>query len=367
MSPSIRLVLVGGFLGAGKTTLLWEAARRLRADGRRVGLVTNDQAPDLVDTAWLAAGGFEVAEVAGSCFCCDFRGFVNAVEQLRTRADPEIVLAEPVGSCTDLSATILQPLKARLGDRLVPGPLSVIVDAVRLGDALEPDRSALHPSAAYILRKQLEEADGILVGKADTLDAAARAAVADRLASAFPGRDVRFVSSVTGENVEGWLAQVLGGTRGGTRLAAVDYDVYAEGEAVLGWLNARVRLRASAPVDWGGIARRLLEAIAADCARRAAAIGHVKLTLKTPSGHLAANLVREGAAAEIRGGAPAAETSAEMVVNARVQVAPVALERIVRDALDACAAHGVAAEIAALRSLSPGRPRPTHRHDRVVA
>ena len=49
----IPLVIVGGFLGAGKTTLLWQAARRLTAKGLRVGLITNDQAPDLVDTGLL--------------------------------------------------------------------------------------------------------------------------------------------------------------------------------------------------------------------------------------------------------------------------------------------------------------------------
>lgn len=37
-----RLILAGDFLGAGKTTLLWEAAKRLMAEGKRVGLVTND-------------------------------------------------------------------------------------------------------------------------------------------------------------------------------------------------------------------------------------------------------------------------------------------------------------------------------------
>jgi len=48
-----RLILVGGFLGAGKTTLLWEAAQRIINGGQRVGLITNDQAPELVDTAIL--------------------------------------------------------------------------------------------------------------------------------------------------------------------------------------------------------------------------------------------------------------------------------------------------------------------------
>ena len=72
-----RIVFVGGFLGAGKTTLLWRAAEMLMKRGKRVGLITNDQAPDLVDTKWLAQEGLNVREVAGSCFGCNFAGPVE--------------------------------------------------------------------------------------------------------------------------------------------------------------------------------------------------------------------------------------------------------------------------------------------------
>ena len=42
---------------------------RLAEMGQRVGLVTNDQAQDLVDTNSLRSQGFAVQEVAGACFC----------------------------------------------------------------------------------------------------------------------------------------------------------------------------------------------------------------------------------------------------------------------------------------------------------
>ena len=66
----LRLIFVGGYLGAGKTTLLAEAARRLVAGGRRVGLVTNDQAAGLVDTEILRDVATGVGEIAGGCLCC---------------------------------------------------------------------------------------------------------------------------------------------------------------------------------------------------------------------------------------------------------------------------------------------------------
>ena len=54
--PSIakaRYVMLGGFLGAGKTTAVARLAERLSAQGLRVGLITNDQGAELVDTAML--------------------------------------------------------------------------------------------------------------------------------------------------------------------------------------------------------------------------------------------------------------------------------------------------------------------------
>ena len=58
-----KIIFVGGFLGAGKTSLLWEAAKYLTDKGLNVGLITNDQAPELVDTVLLSQNGLKVAEV----------------------------------------------------------------------------------------------------------------------------------------------------------------------------------------------------------------------------------------------------------------------------------------------------------------
>jgi len=76
--------------------------------GKKVGLITNDQAPELVDSMLLINNGLRVEEVSGSCFCCNFNGFIGAVQHYNTDREVDFIIAEPVGSCTDLSATILQ-------------------------------------------------------------------------------------------------------------------------------------------------------------------------------------------------------------------------------------------------------------------
>src|SRR5215212_5859230 len=99
-----RYVMVGGFLGAGKTTATIKLATWLQGKGKRVGLITNDQSFDLVDTARVRSAGFAVTEITGGCFCCKFDSLVEAAAALTRETAPDVLIAEPVGSCTDLKA-----------------------------------------------------------------------------------------------------------------------------------------------------------------------------------------------------------------------------------------------------------------------
>src|SRR5215467_7237595 len=94
----LRFIMVGGFLGAGKTTTLARLARFYMDRGQRVGLVTNDQAQDLVDTHSLREQGFPVEEVAGACFCCRFDDLMGKVQELESSERPDVILAEPVAA-----------------------------------------------------------------------------------------------------------------------------------------------------------------------------------------------------------------------------------------------------------------------------
>ena len=361
-----RIVFVGGFLGAGKTTLLWRAAELLMKRGKRVGLITNDQAPDLVDTKWLAEEGLNVREVAGSCFCCNFAGLIYAAEKL-LESDVDVLIGEPVGSCTDLSATILQPLKDRFREQFVLSPLSVLADPLRLRAILSHDGDALHPDAAYIFRKQLEEADLLVVNKADLISPEDRRRLEGDLAAQFPDAAVRYLSARTGEGVEMWLDEVLRTPRAGSRIVNVDYDIYAAGEVVLGWLNADVLLSTVAgPVEWGAFCLDLLARLQAAFRQRNARIGHVKLLLTAAGGHYVGNFTDCVSAPTWQGRIVGTPPKADLTLNARVEMASEELEQIVRDILGQGADRHLCAQIRDLRCLRPGRPQPTHRYDKVV-
>lgn len=360
-----KLILVGGFLGAGKTTLLAEAAKRLAARDLRVGLITNDQAPNLVDTALLVNEQHPVAEVNGSCFCCNFPGLVSAIDELRSKATPDTVIAEPVGSCTDLSATIVQPLKDLHADTISLAPLSVVADPTRLRQLLDGSNGDLHPSAAYILRKQLEEADVIVINKIDTLPAEEIAELQAATARAFPGINVVTLSARTGEGVSAWLENALSQRESGRRIVEVDYDTYAEGEAVLGWLNATFGLH-GVSANWNAVATKLMESLSAQFDSRNASVGHVKLMIESGEEVVVANLTGTHETLSVRGPSLVA-SHATLTVNARVEMSPADLDQIVREALDAVSNGNFKFETVAWRSLSPGRPLPTHRYSQLVA
>ncbi len=367
---NVTFIFIGGFLGAGKTTLLAQTARRLTQRGKRVGLVTNDQADDLVDTGLLKRNGLAVQEVAGGCFCCRFDDLVNAAETLLDELKPDVLLGEPVGSCTDISATVLQPCKQLYGDWFRVAPFTVLADPKRLREALDPDVPAsLPPNVTYIFEKQLEEADIIVLNKVDLVSDADLTELQDLVRRHLPDASLMTMFALEGRGVEEWLDRVTHADGAGSRIAEVDYDRYADGEAVLGWLNATVQLDAAEPPDWTAFCRQLLAGLQSRFAAGAAEIAHLKLLLSVRGGALSANVTSTGESPRIQGAISAPATQAALILNARVHQDPESLRRTIEDALSEAADNAspaLTADIAHLQSLSPGRPEPVHRFDTVV-
>lgn len=358
-----KLLLVGGFLGAGKTSLLWEAAKRLMQQDKKVALITNDQASELVDSALLQNEGLDVAEVSGSCFCCNFPGFADAIKQLRLKSAPDVIIAEPVGSCADLSATIIQPLKKFYQADIEVAPFTVLADPARLLPIMKGDNGGLHQDAAYIYHKQLEEGDVILITKTDAYPKAEMDALQALVASKLVGTCVRKVSSLTGDGVDDWLSDMLSRNDSGRRLLDIDYDIYAHGEAVLGWLNGTLLLKGE-ETDWDAFAKNLLTAFNNRFLEMKAGVGHVKIIVENGAKYTIGNLAGDGKLS-IRHTAGSSQ-QAKLIVNARVEMAPDELDRIVRTEITDLLADNLTEEVLAWKYLMPGRPNPTHRFTEIV-
>lgn len=367
-SNKSRFILVGGFLGSGKTTAISRLARHYHSQGLKVGIITNDQADDLVDTGFLRSEGYNVEEIAGSCFCCNFNGMAEAAARLSVENHPDIILAEPVGSCTDIVATVVQPLRDLFRKYYTVAPFSVLVDPVRARQVFV-DRSlgGFSTKVVYIFQKQIEESDVIVLSKTDTLNSGDLDELLDAIRRACPGRTLLPVSSMTGENLDAWLEEIAREGSYGRRIAEVDYNTYAEGEAELGWLNATCELSAVEPFDVDVFLMGLMKPLADRFAQSGKEPAHLKTLFEHAGRTAVANLTSSAGRPVLSRSAGGPLSAGKLTVNARVHMEPEDLTRIVEEALGEVAEDfGIRAELQTLRCFKPGRPVPTHRYAQPV-
>lgn len=363
-----RYIMVGGFLGAGKTTAIGHLARHLTARGHKVGLITNDQAGGLVDTRLLRAQGFATEEIAGGCFCCRFNSLVQAAGRLTETDKPDVFIAEPVGSCTDLVATVTYPLRRLYGENFTIAPLSVLVDPVRARRVFDLDQGGSFSSKVlYIFDKQLEEADIIVISKCDILSSAEEQELREALSSRFPEAQVLAISSRRGTGMEDWFAAIQSREQSARSAMNVDYDVYADGEALLGWLNATVGVQVEDEVDAGDLLRLLAGGVQSRLRAQGAEIAHFKMTFSPDdslSGELASiNVVRTDAIPELGMELDEPTTGGQLIVNLRAEAAPEVLAAAVSESLEEISRTlaGLKTSIEHIEHFRPGRPTPTHR------
>jgi Ni2+-binding GTPase involved in maturation of urease and hydrogenase len=358
-----RFLMLGGFLGAGKTTAIARLARHWMSQGRQVGLVTNDQAYGLVDTESLRSQGFEVGEVTGACFCCKFNDLISTVAQLSADRQPDVIIAEPVGSCTDLAATVIEPLRTLHGGEYEISPLAVLLKPEH-GRKILADEPGLgfSPKAAYIFLKQLEEADVIVLNKIDQLGEAQREELLQQVRRRFPEKEVLAVSARHGDGFDTLIAALDRPRGSSVKTPHVDYDIYAAGEAELGWLNCRVSMERPDAFALDEVLLDFVTRLARACNRVSAEPAHLKALAATEGATAIANLVSSDARAELSLASGARTRAADLTVNARVAVAPELLSELVQNEVQSLGLqHRLFCRLNHLQSFRPGRPVPTHR------
>ncbi len=230
---------------------------------------------------------------------------------------------------------------------------------------------AFSDKVLYIYRKQLEEADLIVINKSDTLAPADLDRLRAALARDYPHATVLAASARTGDGLEPWFDRLLATDQVARRVMEVDYAVYADGEALLGWLNATVQLDAApgAEFDANALLAALARAIQTRLDTAGGEVAHLKMTL-SPSGGLndlaAVNLVRSDFVPELGLRLETPVAAGQLILNLRAEAAPETLKAAVESAVAALVAAGAPlaggqARIDHLEHFRPGKPQPTHR------
>jgi len=362
----VKLIFTGGFLGSGKTTALAALARDIIRQNKRVGIITNDQSENLADTIivqqLLGELGVPVEEVVAGCFCCKFDELIDQMEKILAY-NPDILMGEPVGSCTDFVAAVANPIKIHYREAFRFAPFSTMVDPVRVREFLIQDTQTTFPKeVSYLFHKQLEEADLIVLNKVDQLSDHERDRLIRVLRKKYPKKKVMAVSAKRGNGMAEWLDVLLSGRPGAdTVLHQIDYDRYARAEAVLGWLNAAIKITADRSFDSGECLRELAIKIQDAFRRIDADIGHLKFVMTSAGKSMWINLTHLAGEPVLSDDQLGDIPGGSLIVNARVQIDPEELESIVRNAIEEISAsQHFRSEILDLQCFSPAYPNPPY-------
>lgn len=348
MSVSVSkpwIVIVGGFLGSGKTMLILAAAQELERRGIRSAIILNDQGEALVDTDYAKLNERQSGEVTGGCFCCKLSDLIRVMGELRAHS-PEVIFAEPVGSCTDISATILHPL-LEYSDEYRLAPFTVLVDPERANKLLGADAD---PNLSFLFHNQLQEADLVCFTKSDLYSEY----------PAIPAQHVRQISARTGQGVTAWLDEVLSGRlMTGSHILDIDYEQYARAEAALAWLNLQVSIEPRIPCSSAMLLGPLFDRLDAEFVAQEISIVHLKAIMEAPTGFLKAAMCANGQQPVVEGDLTASPaTKHDLMLNLRALGSAALVREIVEQELRRIDGKLTGLEIACFH---PAAPRPERR------
>ena len=212
------------------------------------------------------------------------------------------------------------------------------------------------------IRKQMEEADIIVLNKIDLLTEQEKDRLLSAIGNSFPDKMMMAVSAKEGSGMDEWLADLFSGRPGSnTVLRQIDYDRYASAEAVLGWLNAAVKMTATKPFDTSEYLRTLAVSLRERFKHENGEIGHLKFVITASGKSMWANLTHLAAEPTLSGESLGNLPQATLIINARVRLEPEELEAIVRDRLNQVSADlDVQSKIDDLQCFSPAYPEPPH-------
>src|SRR5204863_8532487 len=121
-----------------------------------------------------------------------------------------------------------------------------------------------------------------------------------------------------------------------------DYALYAEGEALLGWLNGTAQLEDGSPFDANAVLKQLADHIQKRLQREGAEVAHLKMTFSSEEslgGIAVINVVRNVYVPEVLLALEEPVRRGQLVVDLRAEAAPELVHESVRSVLDKLAGH----------------------------
>jgi hypothetical protein len=209
----------------------------------------------------------------------------------------------------------------------------------------------------------LEEAEILVINKCDLIDDRRQDELQAALESRFTHATVLRVSARTGQGIESWHELLQSAEGNPTRSMDVDYDLYAEGESLLGWLNLSATLEGP-EFDGNQFLQQLGKRLRDQLEGRHIEVAHLKMTLAPDAGQDLAvgNLTRNQSELELSHELAEPLAAGQLLLNLRAEGDPDQLRNLAeRELAELSRAFKLTVAVAHVEAFRPGRPVPTHR------
>lgn len=329
-----KIMLFSGFLGSGKTTTMVETANYLKGKGMKVALITNDLGENLVDTNYARLSGVPVREIQNGCLCHDVTHFLETVKELVQAEAPDIIFAEPVGSCVDLVRSVYQELDLNFADEYELLPLIGVTDPRRYESIyLHPENNTFNDETTYMYKKQLEDADVILLNKCDLISSEKKDELLCSLRTTFPHANVIPVITEWQENYEEWTQAFCNGQTASLRKLDIDWDYIWRGDEHMGWYNNTFNYYAKKAVNYTPVCEELLKRIQDGFEKEHAEIAHLKVLCDIHLGYAKAAVTSTRQEIHFSRTLERKSNNGKMNINIRAIALPEIIERIVNQSI----------------------------------
>ena len=354
-----RFLVLGGYLGAGKTTLAVNLARTLKEkNDRSVAMITNDQGDVLVDTEYTKDAGFDVREILGGCFCSNFDEFVSSARTLVSLGRPDVIIAEPIGTSTNLMGSVVAPLRTLYPNEFDVAPFTVVVDCVRATDILSGTKERNVESVDLIPAHQIREAEVVVLSKADMVRPEMIAGIKKELGCLLPDAEIIETSSSDLRNIDR-IADIILSDRTSTKAAERDNNKgFAFEKAKLGWYSGTFTITPMDKVDMYSMASDIMRGVAKEYGPRS--IVHVKVIISSPDAAAKMSLVQESIQVDGIYGSRFISKEGRLVLNARVISPPKRLGEAMNNIVDSLSSYPAKIEKISESCFSPSPESPSH-------
>ena len=328
-----RLLILGGYLGAGKTTLAINLARTMKERrGKSVSIIMNDQGDVLVDTEYSKDSGFDTRDIMGGCFCTNFDKFVSSARTLVMIGKPDVIIAEPIGTSTNIMSSVVAPIRSLHPDEFSVAPFTVVVDCVRALDILSEKETRDVNTVDIIPAHQIREAERIILTKTDLVSKDQISKIREKIDSILPGIKMIETSSTDLRNIDDIMDFILSDEISERTPTGEQNKGFAFEKAKLGWYSGTFDITPSDDVDMYSLETDLMRGVASEYG--ADSIVHVKVLIESKEAAAKMSLVQGTMQIDGVYGSRYIKSPGKLVLNARVVSPPKKLEDTMRKLVD---------------------------------